>query len=52
MHYSANVTLPTDPEYLPVLEILFSTSGSCSVLAGRRSNVNADLLVIKKGTIY
>lgn len=52
MHYSANVTLPTDPEYLPVLEILFSMGGSSSVLAGRRSNVNADLLVIKKWTIY
>lgn len=48
MHYSANVTLPTDPEYLPVLEILFSTKGSYSVLAGGRSNVNANLQVIKK----
>lgn len=48
MHYAANVTLPTDPEYLPVLEILFSTNGSYSVLGGRRSNVNADLPVIKK----
>lgn len=42
------MTLPADSEYLPVLEFLFSANGSYSVLAGRRSNVNADLLVIKK----
>lgn len=41
------MTLLTDSEYLSVLEILFSTNGLYSVLAGK-SNVNAGLLVIKK----
>jgi len=35
--------LLAESEYLPVLEILFGTSGPYSESAGRRPNTNADL---------